>query len=858
MEEESVQQRILLVEESATLRYILVKVLQKQGYELMALETFEAAVEILKNPVGNTFQAVVIGWPNYEHHKESDRLIYLLEDESCSEIPVLILSHDAEIDVLNWMSHRRFSALVPWENYQETTGTLQKLMGSEFAQEHQLPDKKYENPIRILFVDDSVSIRHYYQRLLNRNGYIAETASSVEEAFEMAIKQPYDLAIIDYFMPEKNGYVLCQMLRDDERTSRIRTAVITGTYLDEVIKDCLQAGAVECMFKNEAEELFLARIASMSRFIEVQKHIETERERLAGILESVGEGVYGVDNDGLVTFVNPAALGIIGKKDTQDVIGKKAKDAFHYHVAEDVIKHDSLYRAYGKGIELRSWETAFKHEKGSAIPVECTVYPLNIYGKVEGSVIAFRDISERKMLEEKLHWQATHDHLTKLSNRRYFEDRLDAEVSRVQAGDMMSALIYLDLDRFKYINDTAGHDAGDKLLVEISKLLMEKVREVDTLARLGGDEFAIIIKDIDEDSAMHVTETFRVALEKCTFSYEGEQHNIHASFGVALMDVPGMSAGDVLAHADIACHIAKRSGRNQSHLYEQGNDEKNVMGSELGWSQRLREAMDENKFVLYYQPILNLSEIDLNTLPAEDGSIWDQYISNEENHQHYELLLRMQGDNGELYYPDTFMPTAERFNLMCDVDMWVMNNALLTLSNIKDRSKLSFSINLSGQTLNAEDSLHKIKALIKKYDIDPQLLVFEITETCAIANFESASEFINEMKWLGCRFSLDDFGSGFCSFSQLKCLPADFVKIDGQFVKGMARGSIDRAIVTAMNDVAHSLGRYTVAEYVESPEIMRLLKICGVDYVQGNYVSIPRETIEQRQENDGVVVKLNA
>jgi len=840
---ESVKQRILLVEESATLRYILVKALQKQGYELMALETFEAAYETLINP-GNIFQAVIIGWPNYDQHKEVDRLTALMESEGLFEVPVLVLSHDADIDVLNWMSRRRYTALVPWENYQESVATLQKLLGPETPQEHMHPVSSLENPIRVLFVDDSVSIRHYYQRLLNRNGYITETANSVDDAFEVAIKQPFDLAIIDYFMPDQNGYVLCQKLRDDERTSNIRTAVITGTYLDEVIKDCLQAGAVECMFKNEAEELFLARIASMSRFIEVQNHIDAERERLAGILESVGEGVYGVDNDGQVTFVNPAALNIVGKVESDTVIGKKAKDAFHYHVQDDVLSHDRLYRAYGNSIELRCWETAFKHESGKPVPVECTVYPLNIHGRQEGSVIAFRDISERKMLEEKLHWQATHDHLTKLCNRRYFEDQLDSEVSRVQSGGEMSALVYLDLDRFKYINDTAGHDAGDKLLIEISKLLTEKLRTKDMLARLGGDEFAIILKEVDEESAVIVTETFRTVLEQCNFAYSGENYNVNASFGVALMDIPGMTSGDLLANADIACHISKRSGRNQSHLYEKSNDEKNVMGSELGWSTRLRDAMEKNKFVLHYQPILDLNLVDLNHLPAEDGAVWTHYSDNVDNHLHYELLLRMEGDNGDLYYPDAFIPTAERFNLMRDVDMWVMDKALATLAEVhKERDNVSFSINLSGHTLNAEDSLVKIKGLLKNHDVDPQSLIFEVTETCAIANFESASHFIDEMKWLGCRFSLDDFGSGFCSFSQLKCLPADYVKIDGQFVKGMARGSIDRAIVTAMNDVAHSLGRYTVAEYVESPEILRLLKICGVDHVQGNYVSVPRPVL---------------
>ncbi|VAW63820.1 diguanylate cyclase/phosphodiesterase (GGDEF & EAL domains) with PAS/PAC sensor(s) [hydrothermal vent metagenome] len=840
---ESVVQRVLLVEESATLRYILVKAMQKQGYELMALGTFNAAFETLKNP-GNAFQAVVIGWPNYKRHKDVDRLTEFLENKDHKDVPVLVISHDADIDVLNWMSRRRFTALVPWESYQESIAAMQKLLGPEMSNSHLPAVRTLENPVRILFVDDSVSIRHYYQRLLNRNGYITETACSVQEAFDMAISGEFDLAIIDYFMPEENGYVLCQMLRDDERTSRIRASVITGTYLDEVIKDCLQAGAVECMFKNEAEELFLSRIASMSRFIEVQNHIEAERERLASILESVGEGVYGVDNDGLVTFVNPAALAIVGKYDASDVTGIKARDAFHYSVSDDASNHDRLYKAYGRSIELRSWETVFKHQSGKPVPVECTVYPLNISGRQEGSVIAFRDISERKMLEEKMHWQATHDHLTRLCNRRYFEDQLESEVSRVQSGEGMSALVYLDLDRFKYVNDTAGHDAGDKLLIEIARLLAQKIRSNDVLARLGGDEFAIILKGVDVNSAIILTETYRLTLEKCNFSYRGENHKVHGSFGLALMDIPGMTSGDVLANADIACHIAKRSGRNQSHLYEQSSDEKNVMGSELGWSQRLRDAMDKDKFVLHFQPILNLDSVNINELPLEDGEIWDQYVSDKSNNLHYEILLRMNGENGELFYPDSFIPTAERFNLMCDVDLWVVNKALLTLSNTqKQRKNVSFSINLSGHTLNAEDSLQKIKLLIKKYDADPRSIIFEVTETCAIANYESASHFIDEMKWLGCQFSLDDFGSGFCSFSQLKGLPADFVKIDGQFVKDMARGTIDRAIVTAMNDVAHSLGCSTVAEYVESSEIMRLLKVCGVNHVQGNYVSVPRDVL---------------
>ena len=749
MPSDSTKQRILLVEESATLRYILVKALQKQGYELMALETFDAVNEALKTS-SETYHAVIVGWPNFENHVQAKALMALLGEVEYTEIPVLLLSHDANLEVLNWMSTRRYSALVPWENYQESIATLQKLLGPEEA--HDTAEAyQSDNPIRILFVDDSVSIRHYYKRLLERNGYITETAESVNDAFDKALKQPFDLAIIDYFMPDENGYVLCEKLRDDSRTSGIRTAVITGTYLDEVIKDCLQAGAVECMFKNEAEELFLARIASMSRFIEVQKSIEAERERLAGILESVGEGVYGVDNEGRVTFVNAAAMKIVGVEDNASVIGRMAKDAFHYDVIKDKSSHDRLYRAYGKGVALNCWETSFKHKNTKPVPVECTVYPLNIHGKQEGSVIAFRDISERKMLEEKLHWQATHDHLTQLCNRRYFEDQLESEVKRVQRDELMSALVYLDLDRFKYINDTAGHDAGDKLLIEISRIITDKLRDVDILARLGGDEFAILLRDVDEQLAIEMSEHFRLALDHCSFRYNGQTYSVHGSFGVAMMDIADMTSGDVLANADIACHIAKRSGRNQTHLYQQSGDEKNAMGTELGWSKRLRDAMQENRFTLHYQPILEMNCIDLNNLPPEDGAIWRKYVSDSDNALHYELLLRMQGEEQDLFYPDAFIPTAERFNLMRDVDMWVLNEAFTTLANIQsERSNVSFSINLSSHTLNADNSLLAIKNMIHDYALNPESLIFEVTESCAIANFESASKFIDEMKGLGC------------------------------------------------------------------------------------------------------------
>ena len=833
------KKRILIIEESATLRYMLGKTVQKQGYELISADSFSSAINSLQS-ASQQLHAIVVGWPNYEHFGESKQLLLILDREPYSEVPVILLSNDAELELLNWMSTRRKTALVPWENYQEVASTLESMLspGSQQPVIEQRKTDRNESKVNVLFVDDSKSIRTYYQRLLERNNYEVVTAGSVEEAYRIAFDQKIDIAIVDYFMPEQDGYVLCQKLRDDPHTAEIRTAVITGTYLDSVIRDCLQAGAIECMFKNEAEELFLARLSGMRRFIEVQRSIEKQRENLAAILESVGEGVYGVDKDGRVTFMNPAALKVLGLHDVKPLLGLYANESFH--VNKQDIGRDLLKEAYYSGKQMQGWETQFRHRSGKEIPVDCTLYPLSVSGKQEGSVIAFRDISDRKMMEEKLRWQATHDHLTGLYNRRYFESYLENEINNVQRSGIMSAVVYLDLDRFKYVNDTAGHEVGDRLLIDLSQEVNKSLRRHDIAARIGGDEFALILKNVDESIAINIADEIRTSLSNLRVNHEDKTYHVNASFGVALMDVPDITAGDVMANADIACHISKRMGRNQTHLYEKSSDERNTMGSELGWSARIKEALEKNKFVLHYQPIMRMKDVDLINLPAQDGVLWQRHLNDVDKIYSYEVLVRMIDEKGELHWPDSFLPTAERFNLMTDIDMWVLENAMQeVIATGALSNKIRLSINISGNTVDSDESLEKIKSLIEQYGINPRTLTFEVTETCAIANLENANDFISELRNIGCRFSLDDFGSGFCSFSQLKNLPTDYVKIDGQFVRSMARGATDRAIVTAMNDVAHSLGRYTVAEYVESPEVVRLLKICGVDKVQGNYISEP-------------------
>ncbi|MFI0457245.1 MAG: diguanylate cyclase domain-containing protein [Candidatus Thiodiazotropha endolucinida] len=595
--------RVLLVELSATIRHIEKNLLIKAGYEVEADLDFNSALRrfVPGSYDGGTFEAVVLGWPG-DAVDGAEELCTLLEKNTYTSLPLVTLAHESDADLIRRVERRDNSAFLLWEDYQKSTELIAKLLiDANQRKRTEATTNSIVQPIRVLFVDDSRTVRVKYQRLLMANGYEAETAATVGEGYEKALGSRFDIAIIDYFMPDATGDVLCQQLRDNATTTGITTAIITGTYLDKAIKQSLEAGAVECMFKNESDDLFLTRIDAMSRHIRAHKSIEKERERLGGILRSVGEGVYGVNSEGYISFVNPACRRILGYAPDERLIGKSALELFHY-TDEDGSPIDEtkcfLQHAYADGTPLNARETLFWHKSGNSIPVECTVYPLTIKGKREGSVVAFRDISERKLLEEELRWQASHDALTKLYNRRYFEEQLTQEAGRLKRSKETSALLYIDLDRFKYINDTAGHAAGDRLLVEIAQQLKQRLRSTDLLARLGGDEFAVILRNVCKESIHQVADDYREMLDSYMFIYNGKQYKVNGSIGIALIDKESESASEILANADIACHIAKGEGRNRTHLFIPESDSKKAMDLDLGWSSRLHNALVQD--ILYF------------------------------------------------------------------------------------------------------------------------------------------------------------------------------------------------------------------------------------------------------------------
>ena len=435
-------------------------------------------------------------------------------------------------------------------------------------------------------------------------------------------------------------------------------------------------------------------------------------------------------------------------------------------------------------------------------------------------LLVAEDITEARDLSERLAWQATHDTLTGLVNRQAFEQRLERVLDSARREEGPHALCYLDLDQFKLVNDTCGHVAGDELLRQLGRLLEDRVRRRDTLARLGGDEFGVLMEHCSVTQALRVAETLRHGIEEFRFRWEGRAFSLGASIGLVPIDSTSGNATQVLSAADAACYVAKDQGRNRIHVYRPDDDDLVLRTGEMQWAHRISQALQENRLVIYAQPIVPVA--------GDSGG-----------RVHFELLLRMIGPDGEVIPPGAFLPAAERYNLSTRLDRWTINHALTRLA-AHPRALEMCTINLSGHSLVNEDFLAFVCERVAGSGVPPGKLCFEITETAAIANLSKAMAFMASLRRLGCRFALDDFGSGLSSFAYLKTLPVDFLKIDGMFVRDIAVDPIDLAMVRSINGIGQVMGKTTVAEFVESEAILDRLREIGVDYAQGYHLGAPR------------------
>ena len=834
---------ILLAETSPTRRRALAALFEQRGYGVIAPPSRGEAIVFLRAARGRalTLDAIVVGWPEHNDTLTED-LFGLLHGEAFEHLPVLLLADVGNDAAVNWRMTRPRTSLLLWSDYSESADALEQMLR---PQEQVRAPEVAGGSLRILMVDDSATVRAAFTRLMHKHNYQVETAVSVAQGLKKALSAPFDIAIVDYFMPEANGTELISALKRDPQTQHILAAMITGTYSDVVITESLACGAVECLFKSEAKELFLARLASLARTVRDRQAIDSERRRLEGILSSVGDGVYGVDGEGTIQFINPAAVDLLGYADAEELIGRNATDVVH--PAQDDGTPQSrttsfLSQCYTNGSQIPSWQTTFWTATRHALPVECTVYPLRIDGERTGSVVAFRDVSAQRQLEEQLRWQAEHDGLTKLHNRAWFEAQLDQEIARLRRGNAASLLLFVDLDRCKYINGTAGHNAGDHLLVEVSRRLKSRLRGSDHLARMGGDEYAIILRNVQSDDVEALADGFRKALTAAPFSYGGKSYRITISIGATRLDRYTLSPGEAMAQADIACHLSKSGGRNQVHIYKESDGKRESMEADLGWSARLEEALRGDRFELCYQPIIPLRGIERDPLADDGEAIWQRQIDrNPDEPALFEVLLRLRGTQGDLISPNVFLPTAERFGMMADIDRWVIEHALRALRDARESPRpVQLTLNLSAQSLASENLVEFITDRVVKYDIDPAMLIFEITESRAIEDIVGVQALLHKLRELGCKIAVDDFGTGFSTFAYLRQLEADYLKIDGSIIQGLPDDALDRTVVAALTSIAEIAGKRTIAEWVEDPKMLVALYECGVDYAQGYAVSHPR------------------
>ncbi|MDH5648841.1 MAG: EAL domain-containing protein [Gammaproteobacteria bacterium] len=427
-------------------------------------------------------------------------------------------------------------------------------------------------------------------------------------------------------------------------------------------------------------------------------------------------------------------------------------------------------------------------------------------------------ISAVRMRDETLRNMADHDSLTGLVNRSYFARELDRELALSEGQVKPSALLFIDLDQFKYINDTLGHAAGDRLLIQVAEALQGRMRDQDVIARFGGDEFTVLARDVDRKAAEGVAKSILQMLQDIKFVAGEQSLNVYCSVGITMIDSHRFNAHDLLAQADMACHQAKLRGRNRYHIYEIEEDDKNKMAADMSWSQVIREAITQDKFVFCYQPIIGI---------------------NQESHEYYEVLLRLPRD-GELILPGAFLPAAERFGLMLELDRWVVNRALEILAEyFAIGREITFSINISGQMFEDPKFVKTIREKLDSYQLPGSQVVFEITEQTAIRHLSKAKMIIRNIQALGCRFALDDFGAGFSSFSYIKHLPIDYIKIDGTFVENLSEDTVDQTMVRSIVQIARTLKKKTIAEFVQDKRSHKILKELGVDYFQGNLVGRP-------------------
>jgi len=551
------------------------------------------------------------------------------------------------------------------------------------------------------------------------------------------------------------------------------------------------------------------------------------KPRAVVTLDAMGESVITVDAEGRIDYINHSAETLLSQRFDQ-VMGRLFSEvASLVDETDRRMLEDPVRKALTAGgrVSMGRRAVLVPASSGPERSVEISVTPLRLDGKeILGLVLVLHDTSELRGLTRQMTYQASHDPLTGLVNRREFERRLQEAMDSAQTGNVGHALCFLDLDRFKTVNDTCGHTAGDNMLREVATLIKEAVRDSDTAGRIGGDEFALLLVGCPLDKARQIADDVVRSVNDYRFVWKDKIFNIGVSIGLVEIGRGGGAIEDILNAADSACYVAKKQGGLHVHVYSASEEASARHSGEIHWLQKLQSALRDNKFELYFQPIVH----------AQAGGMRGPAL---------EVFVRLEGENGQPSAPPAeFIRAAERYRLMPHVDRWVVQTVLSALGRggMKLPPGRSVAINIAGQTLGDSDFLEFVVDCFDHTGANPADICFEVTESSVVANLDHAHRFIEVLHGMGCEFALDDFGSGLSSFSTLRTLPMDYLKIDGSFIKNLAGDSVNQAMVAAMIDLSRSLNFRVVAEQVEDQLSLDTVTNMGIDFVQGFVVGRPQ------------------
>lgn len=682
---------------------------------------------------------------------------------------------------------------------------------------------------RLLVIEDMEDTYELVKRILSPN-FDIEIAADGLDGLEAWKRGRHDLVLLDVMLPRMNGHdILIEIHRADPQQPVV---MMTAHTTSDNAEELMLLGAVDFLpkpFRAEAlrkvcdiaiqrndfmvsNAQFAERVQSLEKRELAYRQLYESHHQLLDDLQSV---VMELDEDFTIGFLNRAWETMIGHS-IGDSLGRSLED----FVADEHITHYLMFKEKLLAAQRQQplggdFELCLRDIHGHLIWTQLKVNR-STRNPETTFTICLDNITERRATQEQLKYLAMHDSLTGLFNRHYFETslgQLSAESMRTQRSH---GLVYLDLDHFKVINDTFGHQKGDEVLREMSSLLSQRIRKPDLLCRLGGDEFAVLLHEVDAEQALAFAEDLQKII--CEFSFQSQEQriNLGCSIGLSLVDGSTGNAEEYLMRADIALYVAKGRGRNLIHLYDPEDNESDELRHRISVSQRIRKAITEDRMVLYFQPIFDVNR---------------QEIS------YYEALIRLRETNGDIIGPYDFIPALEASGEMHLLDRWIIKLAIRTLRDYPELKHIA--INLSAQAFKNENLVPSILETLRDTGVNPNRITFELTESASLFNLNITQRVISDLHKLGCSFSVDDFGSGFSSFAYLKDLPADYIKLDGSFIQNLHNDMVDQTLVRSIIQVIQALGKKAVAEYVENEEILNILIAMGIDYVQGYHIGHP-------------------